>query len=454
MKKTITLMALTFILAINAYAQNMETVFEDLSDRLAPSVVNIISEITTTTQVMNPFDFFDFGPFGGGQPKTEIRKMQGSGTGFIIDAKGYIITNTHVVKGAEKITVILNDGREFPGEAWIDSRTDLALVKIKATDLKPIELGDSDTLKVGQWVMAIGNPYGFENTITTGVISGLSREFAVGESGDDSTYYPDAIQTDASINPGNSGGPLVNLKGQVIGINSAIASPSGGSVGLGFAVPVNTAKFVIERLIKEGKVIRGYFGISTTKLTNAQKNRLKVKEGAYVQTLSKGTPAEEAGIKVEDVITEIDGKAVKSPIDLRRIIEAITPGKEVNVKLTRNEKPLQVKVKVGELPNNDIQPTTKANINIGITVSELTKEIKSQLKIAENTEGVLVKGINKNGPAASSGIQVRDIIIQVNNIPVKTVKDYENALKKLGDASTVTLIILRDDVISAADINL
>lgn len=452
MKKILLIMALAFIFCTGAFAQNLETVFEELSEKLAPSVVNIISETTTTSQVVNPFDLFLFDPFGGGQPKTEIRKMRGTGTGFVIDSKGYIITNTHVVKGAEKITVVLNDGREFPGEAWIDSRTDLALIKIEATDLKPIELGDSDALKVGQWVMAIGNPYGFENTITCGVISGLSREFAVGDNGDDATYYPDAIQTDASINPGNSGGPLVNLKGQVIGINSAIASPSGGSVGLGFAVPVNTAKFVIERLMKDGKVVRGYFGIVTTKLTNAQSKRLKVKEGAYVQTLTKGTPAEEAGIKVEDVITEIDGKTIKSNIDLRHCVEAIAPGKTVNVKLIRNEKQVEVKVKVGELPNTDIQPTAKTNTNLGITVGELTKELKSQLKIDENTEGVLVKGISKNGPAAAAGIQPRDVILQVNNIPVKNVKEYNNAVKNLKDNSSVTLIILRDDVISAIDI--
>lgn len=442
MKKILLIMGI-MILSYGLFAQNLETVFENLSEKLAPSVVNITSETTVETQGVNPFDFFGF-PFGEGQPKSEVRKSKATGTGFIVDKKGYIVTNTHVVKGAEKITVALNDGREFQGEAWIDSRTDLALVKIKADNLQPMELGDSDSLKVGQWVMAIGNPFGFQNTITTGVISGLSREFAVG-SGDDGTYYPDAIQTDASINPGNSGGPLVDLQGRVIGINSAIASPSGGSVGLGFAVPVNTAKFVIERLIKDGKVVRGYFGISTTKLTNAQQKRLGIKEGAYVQVISKGTPAKEAGIKVEDVITEIDGKKIKNSIDLRRVVEAIEPGKTVDVKLFRDNKTETVKVKVGELPNTDLQPNTKAKVDLGISVIELTKEIKNQLNISEDTQGVLVKSVSRGGSGNLAGIQPKDVILKVNNKVITSVKSYNEAIKSLGDDSNFTFIILRDD---------
>ena len=451
MKKTLLIVAV-LVLSVGAFAQNMVTIFEELSEKLAPSVVNIISESTVKTQSMDPFgDFFGFNPFGG-QPKTEIHKTQGSGTGFIIDAKGYIVTNTHVVKGAEKITVVLNDGREFPGEAWIDSRTDLALVKIKADNLKPIEMGNSDNLKIGQWVMAIGNPYGFQNTVTTGVISGLSREFAVGgQSADDSTYYPDAIQTDASINPGNSGGPLVDLNGKVIGINSAIASTSGGSVGIGFAVPVNTAKFVIDRLIKDGKVTRGYFGVVTTKMTQAQQKRLGVKEGAYVQSLPKNDPAYNAGIKVEDVIVEIDGKSIKAPIDLRRVVEAIDPGKEVKVKLFRDKKTETVTVKVGEMPNNDIQPTAKTSLDLGVSVVELTSEIKSQLKLSDDVEGVLVKGVTRGGRASAAGVAPKDIIVKVNGKSVKNLKEYNNIIKTLNEDSEITFVVLRDDNFIAVD---
>ncbi len=452
--RKILFVACILVLSVGVFAQNMETIFEDLSEKLAPCVVNIISESTVqTAQAIDPFDLFGFNPFGGNpQPKTEIRKTQGKGTGFIIDTKGYIVTNTHVVKGAEKITVVLNDGREFPGEAWIDSRTDLALVKIKADGLKAIEMGDSDKLKVGQWVMAIGNPYGFQNTITTGVISGLSREFAVGGQGDDATYYPDAIQTDASINPGNSGGPLVDLKGRVIGINSAIASPSGGSVGLGFAVPVNTAKFVIERLIKDGKVVRGYFGVVTTKLTNAQQKRLGVKEGAYVKSFSKGTPAADSGMKVEDVIVEIDGKPIKTPVDLRRVVEAIEPGKTVKTKVIRDGKEETLEVKVGELPNSDVQPTAKSDIDLGMTLTDLTGEIKAQLNIADDVEGVMVKSITRGGAAQVAGVLPKDIITKVNGTNVKSVQEFNNAVKGLDPQSSITLIVLRGEDYIALDL--
>ena len=353
---------------------------------------------------------------------------------------------------SHKITVILNDGREFQGEAWIDSRTDLALVKIKADGLTPIEMGDSDTLKVGQWVMAIGNPFGFQNTVTVGVISGLSREFAVGGTSDDATYYPDAIQTDASINPGNSGGPLVDIKGRVIGINSAIASPSSGSVGLGFAVPINTAKFVVERLIKEGKVTRGFFGVAVSKLTNAQQKRLNVKEGAYVQSITKNSPAYEAGIKVEDVIVEIDGKPIKTRVDLRRVAEAITPGKVVITKLIRDGKEVSVKVKAGELPNNDIQPNAKSNIDLGLNVIDITNETRNSMKLDQEVQGVIVQSVSRSGAAMTAGIRPRDIITKINGKEITNVKEYNNVIKTLKEDSSITFIILRDDNLTAVEI--
>jgi len=451
-KKIILIFSILLISSVSfAQGKDMLYIFQDLAEKLSPSVVNITSEGTIETDTeAGIFDFFDFGPFGG-QPKSESKKFKGTGTGFIVRDNGYIITNTHVVKDADKITVTLNDGREFPGEVLIDSRTDLALVKIKATGLKALEFGDSDKLKVGQWVVAIGNPFGFQNTITTGVISGLSREFAVGE-GDNGTFYPDAIQTDASINPGNSGGPLVDLDGKVIGINSAIASPSGGSVGLGFSVPSNTAKFVIDRLIKDGKVVRGFFGLSTTKITNSLAERLGVKTGAYVKSLSKNTPAAKAGIKVEDVIVEIDGKPITDPLSLRRVVEAITPEKVVKTKLIRDKNSITINVKVGELPNNDTAPTIKSNVDLGVVVTDLTSDIKKQLKIDDDIDGVIVKSITRNGTAALAGLLPKDIITKVNGKEIKTINDYNSIIKTLNENSNVTFIVYRDDNMIAIDL--
>lgn len=439
------------------YAQsiNMETVFQDIAERLSPSTVSIVADGETEVSSSSPFggleDFF-MGPFGN--PKKEIRKTQATGTGFVIRKDGYILTNAHVVMGASKVTVVFNDGKEYDGQVFTDSRTDLALVKIDANNLSAVEFDDSDAIKVGQWVVAIGNPLGFQNTVTVGVVSGLSREFSVSDGESSATFYPDAIQTDASINPGNSGGPLVDLKGKVIGINSAIASTNGGSIGIGFAVPINTAKFVIERLMKDGKVVRGYLGVAPTNLTPYQAEKLGVSKGAYVKSVTKGTPASDAGIKVEDVITEFNGKKIETAIQLRRAIEASEPGKDVKVKLTRKTKAMELTVKVGELPGGSENAVAKSSVSIGLTVTEINDSIREQLKLDKDVSGVIVKSVEPGGIAENAGIRRGDIIAEIDGEIISTQKDYTDAVEGFKKGSRITVIVQRGDTSLALEMKL
>ena len=440
------------LICASIYAQNvnMETIFQDISERLSPCTVSIVAEGETEVSLPTFGDLF-MGPFGS--PRKEIRKTQSTGTGFVIREDGYILTNAHVVMGANKVTVVFNDGKEYDGQIFTDSRTDLALVKIDAKGLGTAEFGDSDLIKVGQWVVAIGNPLGFQNTVTVGVVSGMSREFNVGE-GDTGTFYPDAIQTDASINPGNSGGPLVDLKGNVIGINSAIASNNGGSIGIGFAVPSNTAKFVIERLMRDGKVIRGYLGIVPTNLTPYQADKLGVSKGAYIRLITKGTPASDADIRVEDVITEFNGKKIDSAIQLRRAIEASDPGKEVNVKLVRKKEAMELTVKVGEVPDTNENTITTSTVNIGMSVIEINDSIRNQLRLNKDVSGVIVRSVSRGGVADKAGVTQGDIIAEIDGNSINTQKDYTNAISKLKKDSRVTVIVLRDDSYVALEMKL
>lgn len=445
------------LLSTYGFCVNMETVFEDLAKNLAPSTVSIKAEGETevsagSSSIFGDLDFF-FSPFGN--PKKEIRKTISSGTGFVISSDGYIMTNAHVVQGANKVTVVFNNGKEYNGKVLIDSLTDLALVKIEADNLVPLSFADSDKISVGQWVVAIGNPLGFENTITVGVVSGLSREFNVDDSQGGGTFYPDAIQTDASINPGNSGGPLVDLTGKVIGINAAIASPSGGSIGIGFAVPSNTASFVIERLMKDGKVTRGYMGFSPANLTAYQKERLGVASGVYVQSVSSDSPAGKAGIKVEDVITSYDGKKVSTAVELRRAIQASKPDKEVKIILVRKKQNITVTAKVGLLPSPDENKILTSSIDIGMSVTAITDQMREKLNIpADMTTGVLIKGLTRDGYADRSGIKLGDILMELDGVEMKDPTDFKKAVEQLKKDSHITAIVWRENTTLALEISL
>jgi len=433
---------------------DIQNAFAAVAEKVGPAVVNITSEKKVEVS-RSPFDDFfrDFPGFPGFPfPRskggdTVPRYDMARGSGVIVRSDGYILTNDHVVGGADRVTVKLKDGREFKGTVLRDPRTDLALVKIDARNLPTAELADSDKVRVGQWAIALGNPYGLDHTLTVGVVSAVTREFTVPdpESPGNARYYPDAIQTDASINPGNSGGPLVDIFGRVIGINAAILSPSGGNIGVGFAIPSNTAKFVMDQLIEKGKVTRGYLGLMPADLTPVQKEKFGVKEGAVVQSVDEDTPAADAGIKPMDVITEFNGQKVKDALDLRRKVAATPPGTKVKVTVYRDRKPIDLTVKLGEAPDlaKGEKPSRErdGDTRIGLRVETVTPEIARDLELKEGTKGVVVRSVEAGSPADRAGIEVGDVILKVDQTPIKDVASFRAAIGKLKSGDTALLLV-------------
>lgn len=460
-------LALGFSLAANLYhhsgsaaiaaapkelnASNWRTIFEDVSDRLAPCVVFITSEKDVTLQYMDPFggggggfdDFFGF-PFGGprGQkraPQTKKDVQKATGTGFIVRSDGYVLTNNHVVAGADRVTVKLADGREFKGKVFLDPRTDLAIVKIEASNLPAVSFADSDKVKVGEWAIAIGNPFGLRNTVTVGVVSALRRE----TDPDSGLGYPEAIQTDAAINPGNSGGPLVDLDGKVIGINFMIYSNTRSNTGIGFAIPSNSAKFVMDQLISKGRVVRGFLGLMPIDLSPAKAQVYGVKKGALVAGMDKDSPAEKAGVKVSDVITKVDGKDVDSALELRHAVQAIAPGTSVKLTIMRDKVEKQLTVKLGDAPSGDDETASaESGGKLGLSVKALTADTAKSMGIP-GTSGVLVSSVESGGAADRAGIQEQDVITKVNNTSITNVSVFNDAVKKLKSGETAVLVIKR-----------
>ena len=425
------------------------SVFEDIASKLAPSVVNIKSEkMVEVSGFPGMEDIFKFGPFGS-IPKGQGNEKQlsrATGTGVIVRADGYIMTNDHVVGGADRVTVRLNDGREFNGTVLGDRRTDLALVKIDAKDLPTAEFADSDKTRVGQWVMAIGNPFRLRNTVTVGVVSAIRRETDPRDIENDQLPYNEAIQTDASINPGNSGGPLVDINGKVVGINGAIYSTSGGNMGIGFAIPSNTAKFVMDQLISKGKVVRGYLGLMPTDITPVLADKLGAKQGALVESMDKDSPAEKAGIKVKDIITKVNAKQVTNAVALRTIVQAIAPETEVKLTLIRDKKEMTLNVKLGEAPNPDEDGTEiGSGDKIGLSVQPLTPEIAQQLGIDDSIEGVVVRNVSPGSAADRAGIRPRDIITEIDDTPVTSVASLAKATKSLKSGDTAIVVVQRKE---------
>ena len=392
----------------------------------------------------DPFrDFYDKF-FGGERPNQKPKR--GMGSGFIIDKEGHVLTNYHVIEGADEIIVLLEEkGSEKEYTATLigsDSKTDIALIKINRDENAPFEfpflkLGSSENLEVGEWVMAIGNPFGLSHTVTVGVVSALGRSIGAGP-------YDEFIQTDASINPGNSGGPLINIEGDVIGINTAIISGnSGGNVGIGFAIPINIAKGILQDLKEKGSVTRGWLGVMIQKITPelAKSFGLNQSEGALVGDVIPDGPAFNAGVKRGDVIVKFDGKAVKDMEDLPKMVAATTPNAVVNVEVIREGSPKILKVKIEVLKDKKTEVVAKAD-PLGLQVQDITEELAQSLKL-ENIQGVLVSDVTPGGFAGESGIRRGDVITEINRAPISNVQDYKRLLNSVNKGASVLFLVKR-----------
>lgn len=420
---------------------NLEDAFSAIAEDVLPSVVSITSERTVTGSTGSQFfdeDFFRNFPFGIPAPREtppDKQTVPSYGTGVIVRADGYILTNDHVVGGADSVTVTLKDGREFKGRVSRDPRGDLAIIKIEATGLPTAKLGDSDKVKVGSWAIAMGSPFGYDQTVTVGVVSAKGRQ-ATASDGAEGRFYSNLIQTDASINPGNSGGPLINIDGAVIGINTLIRSQSGGNIGIGFAIPVNTAKFVMNQLIQTGKVSRGFLGVTPSDLTPRTAERYGVKKGVLVLTVDVGTPADTAGLQVEDVIVEFDGKPIDGEIQFRERVAATAPGKAVKVVVMRDKVRKVLDVTLEEAPAiASSEPAEDTSGRLGFAVAQLTPELAGKLGLDEGIKGVVVTKVTATGRAARAGLRAGMVVRTVDGKAIKTVAEFNAATKdaKSGD---------------------
>jgi len=425
--------------------------FTELVEKQGPAVVNI----STTQSVRNPllpqipnlqeddpfYEFFRrFIPQPG--PRERESPSQSLGSGFIVSQDGYILTNAHVVEAAEEITVKLNDKREFKAKViGSDRRTDVALIKVDATGLPAVRFGDPNKLRVGEWVLAIGSPFGFENTVTAGIVSAKGRSLP------QETYVP-FIQTDVAVNPGNSGGPLFNLRGEVVGVNSQIYSRTGGFMGLSFAIPIDVANDIANQLRTTGKVTRGRIGVVIQALTKelAEGFGLTRPQGALVNSVEKGGPADKAGVEAGDVILRFDGKAVASSEDLPRIVGATRPGSKVSMQVWRNKNPRDLQVMVAEMPDERAARQARRGgkapaavpSQFGMTLSDLTDAQKSELKVSS---GVLVEGVQGAGQRA--GVRRGDVILAINNQDVKSVEQFNQLMGQFEKGRIVSLLVRR-----------
>jgi serine protease Do len=424
--------------------------FVNLAKKMRPIVVNIsttqVSEGRGSQEVPNPFGeedpFNDFWRrfFGGPMPRGPQRQRS-LGSGFIIDGDGSILTNNHVVENASKIVVKLSDDQEYEAKViGRDQKTDIAIIKINAkTNLSTANFGDSDNLEVGEWVVAIGNPFGLDSTVTSGIVSAKGRHIGQGP-------YDNFIQTDASINPGNSGGPLINLRGEVVGINTAIFSRTGGNIGIGFAIPINLVKELLPQLRGKGKVTRGYLGVLIQKVTPeiAESLGLDKSSGALVANVSKDGPAEKAGVKVGDVIIEFDGKEVRDSGDLPIIVARTSVDKKVRMKVLRDKKEVTLNVAVGELKDEEIVATAPEKGELGLTVQRLTPQMAESLGL-ERAEGIVVTAVEPGSVADDAGIRRGDIILEVDRKAVRNIEDYKKAVAGVRKGRGVLFLVRRGD---------
>jgi len=458
------LVLVTFMFFMSGFANAKHGLpdFTDLVEKYGPAVVNIstVQKPKEKSKSMDHFkrrmpEFPQDGPFGdwfkkffdddgqGGGFNGEDRKAQSLGSGFVISEDGYILTNNHVIEGADKIIVRLSDRREIDAELiGRDERSDLALLKIKANELPVVKMGNSEKLKPGEWVLAIGSPFGFDYSVTAGIVSAKGRSLPR------ENYVP-FIQTDVAINPGNSGGPLFNLDGEVIGINSQIYSRTGGYMGVSFAIPIDTAMNVVEQLKKDGQVTRGWLGVLIQDVTRdlAESFNMDKPHGALVARVLPDSPAEDAGFEVGDIVVNFNGKEVDHSSDLPPIV-GITPiDKNVPVDIIRKGKTKTISVKIGELPKEDEMKVSSRSDNsttsnrMGVVVTNISDEQREKLELSGDA-GVIVKEV-KSGPASESGVRRGDVILMINNIDVENAKHFKELVNDLPTDKSVPVLVHR-----------
>ncbi|MBU1631566.1 MAG: DegQ family serine endoprotease [Candidatus Omnitrophica bacterium] len=441
--------------------RQLSNAFASISEQVNPSVVSVISTIKVKVSQpgSSPFEdpsfdefrrFFgpDFFPRGN-SPQEKEYEQSGMGSGVILTSDGYILTNNHVVaynnKVADKIKVILSNGKEFDAEIkGRDPETDIAVIKINADNLPAANLGDSDKAKVGEWVLAVGNPFGLQHTVTAGIIS------AIGRTNMGVTQYEDFIQTDAAINPGNSGGPLVNLDGKVIGINTFIFSRSGGYMGAGFAIPINVAQNVMEQLIDKGKITRGWLGVTIQDLNEelAESLQLKQTKGVVVRQVQVDSPADKAGVNSNDIILKIDGKSMENTKQLMNIVAGLVPDTEIKVVILRDGKEISKKVKIAEKKSlQEVAEKTgsdQSQETLGIEVKELNKELTEKYKL-KSKQGLVVIKVNPDSLAERAELREGDLIVKINKYDIKNIEDYNKAVENISDKKSIEFTCIRQD---------
>ncbi len=433
--------------------KDLNDAFVSLAEQTRPSVVTVFTEKTVERRVMNPFDFFGFNqpfkdffnhPDNPKQPETRKDIRKGLGSGVIVSQDGFILTNNHVIDKADKIFVRTHDDRTLEASVvGADAKTDIAVIKVEENNLKPLEFGNSDDIRVGEWVIAIGSPLGdnLEQTVTHGIVS------AKGRSNLGLADYEDFIQTDAAINPGNSGGPLVDIDGRLIGINTAIASRTGGFQGIGFAVPSNMAQKVMNSLIKDGKVTRGWLGVTIQDISESMAKGLNLKstDGAIVGSVVEDSPAEKAGLKTGDVIVELQGERVKNTVSLRNRVASTPPNKTVRLKVLRDGKPKTILVTLGELPSDNevvAQKDSKIEKLFGFSVASYNSTYAQKYNL-KSKKGLVVVGIDPSSNAYRNGLREGDLILQFNKKEVASLSGFKKNLKQLDEGENVLFLIER-----------